>query len=189
MIGEGVYARAYARALFGSAVQRGELENVTQDMIALEKQWQGSQELRSFCQSHLPGAPRNHARIVDQIWGATFSPTVKYLLRILAQWDHLRLIPLITAQFQARVDRAQHCSDVHAFFASEPPQDAVDRVRQMVIEAHGPVMKLAVAVDPELIAGVRIFINDKRVDASLAGRLTRMKYGLSKPMQLAASAR
>ena len=188
MIGEGVYARAYARALFGSAVQRGELDGVTQDVLALEKQWQGSPELRSFCQSHLPGDPRNHARIVDQIWGATFTPTVKYLLRILAQWDHLRLIPLITMHYQAFVDRARHCSNVHAYFACEPRQEEISLIRQMVTDAHGPVMKLAVAVDPTLIAGVRIFINDKRVDASLAGRLTRMRYGLSKPMQLEAAA-
>ena len=188
MIGEGVYARAYARALFGSAVQRGELESVTQDVLALEKQWQGSQELRSFCQSHLPGDPCNHARIVDQLWGTTFTQTVKHLLKLLAKWDHLRLIPLITLHFQAFADRAQNCSNVHAFFACEPQQEEIDRVHQMVADAHGPVMKLTVAVDPDLIAGVRLFINDKRVDASLAGRITRMRYGLSKPMQLEAAA-
>ena len=184
MIGEGVYARAYARALFGSAVQRGELESVTQDVLALEKQWQGSQELRSFSQSHLPGDLRNHARIVDQIWGSSFTHSVIHLLKILAQWDHLRLIPLITRHFQAFADRAQNCSNVHAWFASEPRQEEITHVRQLVADAYGPVMKLTVAVDPSLIAGVRIFINDKRVDASLAGRITRMRYGLSKPMHL-----
>ena len=188
MIGEGVYARAYARALFGSAVQRQELASVTQDILALEKQWQGSPELRSFCQSHLPGDPRNHARIVDQLWGTTFTQTLKHLLKILAKWDHLRLIPLIAAHYQALVDRAQSCSTVRAFFASEPRQEEIDRIHQLVAESHGPIMKLSVKVDPELIAGVRLFINDKRVDASLAGRIARIRYGLSKPMQLEAAA-
>jgi len=184
MIEEGVYARAYARALFGSAVQRGELDGVTQDVLALEKQWQGSPELRRFCQSHLPGSPLSHARNVDQIWGVTFTLSVKFLLRMLAQWDHLRLIPLITQHFQAFVDHAQGCSNVHAYFACAPQQDEIDQVRRLVSDAYGPTMKLTVQVDPTLIAGVRIFINDKRVDASLAGRITRMRYGLSKPMHL-----
>ena len=184
MIDDGVYARAYARALFGSAVQRGELDSVTQDVLALEKQWQGSPELRRYCLSHLPGSPIHHARNVDQIWGVTFTQTVKLLLRMLALWDHLRLIPLITEHYQALVDREQGCSNVQAFFACEPRQAEIDQVRRLVADAYGPVMKLTVNLDPGLIAGVRIFINDKRVDASLAGRLARMKYGLSKPMHL-----
>lgn len=184
MIGEGVYARAYARALFGSAVQRGELESVTQDVLALEKQWQGSQELRSFSQLHLPGDPEHHAGRVEQLWGTSFTRIVIHLLKFLAEWDQLRLIPLITRHFQALTDRAQNCSNVHAWFACEPKQEEIAHVRQLVADAHGPVMKLTVAVDAELIAGVRIFINDKRVDASLAGRMTRMRYGLSKPMHL-----
>ena len=184
MIGEGVYARAYARALFGSAVQRGELENVTQDVLALEKQWQGSPELRSYCQRHMQGARPDHARDVDQIWGVTFTRTVKHLLRMLALWDHLRLIPLITENYQALADRAQGCSNVHAFFACEPRQAEIDQVRRLVAEEYGPIMKLTVNIDSNLIAGVRIFINDKRVDASLAGRLARMKYGLRKPMHI-----
>jgi len=189
MIGEGVYARAYARALLRAATAGGEVDRVTQDVAALELQWNGSPELRRFCRSHLPGSSLDHVRLVDQLWGDTFTRTLKFFLGVLAQWDHLRLVPLVAQQYQALADRAQGCSKVQASFACEPGQDEVDRVRQLVADAYGPVMKLNVRVDASLIAGVRLLINDRRVDASLAGRLARLRYGLSKPMQPGMAAR
>jgi len=188
MIGEGVYARAYARALLGSTVTRDDMESVTQDMLALERQWNGSTELRQFCTRHLPGSPRRQAELVSQVWGHTFTPKVILFLKLLTQWGHLRLIPLITEQFQVLADRAQGCHSVLATFACEPQPAELERVRQMVAEAYGPVIKLTVEVDPALLAGVRLRINDKQVDASLAGRIARLKNGLKKPMQLDAVA-
>jgi F-type H+-transporting ATPase subunit delta len=188
MIGEGVYARAYARALLGSAELSHEVESVTQDVLALEQQWFGSPELRLFCTRHLPGSPRQQAELVAQVWGHTFTPMVILFLELLVQWGHLRLIPLIAEQFQALSDRAQGCHSVVATFACEPQAAEVERVRQRVAEAYGPVLKLTVNVVPALLAGVRIRINDKLVDASLAGRIARLKNGLKKPMQLDAVA-
>jgi F-type H+-transporting ATPase subunit delta len=188
MIGEGVYARAYARALLGAAMELRDAEGVTQDMLALALQWQGSPELRAFCQRHLPGSPRQQAGLVAQVWGRTFTPTVILFLELLVQWGHLRLIPLITEQYQALADRAQGCHNVEAAFACEPRAEEVERVRQLAAEAYGPVLKLTVRVDPVLLAGVRIRINDKQVDASLAGRVARLKNALKKPMPLDAVA-
>lgn len=188
MIGESGYARAYARALLGSAVTRHALEGVTQDMIALERQWNGSPELRQFCTRRLPGSPRQQTELVGQVWGHTFTPTVILFLELLVQWGHLRLIPLITEQFQVLADRGQGCPNVLATFACEPQPAEVERLRQQVAAAYGPVFKLTVKVDAALLAGVRIRINDKQVDASLSGRIARLRNGLKKPMQLDAVA-
>ena len=178
-----VYARAYARALYGSAVARLEAASVTQDVFALEQQWNGSPELRQFCRSHLLGSPRDRAQMVKSIWGETFTRTLTYFLSLLAQRAQLALLPLIIQQYQKMDDRARGRSDVCISFACDPSDGQIERVQKLVSDAYGPVMKLQVKVDPSLIAGVRFSVNDKRVDASLAGRLARLRYGLSKPMQ------
>jgi len=188
MNGEDVYARAYARALYGTVAARHEEASVMLDVQALERQWNGSPELRRFCKSHLPGSPLNRARIVEQIWGESFGRTLMRFLALLAQRDHLSLMPLIILYYQKMDDRAQGRSDVRMSFACEPDDAQVGRIRQLVADACGPVMKTSVQVDPSLIAGVRFFVNDKRVDASLAGRLARLRYGLSRPMQAAVAA-
>jgi F0F1-type ATP synthase delta subunit len=40
---------------------------------------------------------------------------------------------------------------------------------------------MQVAVDPELIAGFVMTMNDQRIDASMSGRLNRLRLGLQKP--------
>ena len=183
MTDDGVYARAYARALYGAATARHEEPNVTDDVLALELQWKGSPELRRFCRSHQPGSPRDRARSVEQLWDKTFTPTMMFFLAMLAQRDQMGLVPLIIQQYQKLDDCAQGRSDVRVSFACEPDEGQIGQIRRLVADACGPVMKLNVRVDPALIAGVRFSVNDKRVDASLAGRLARLRVGLSKPMQ------
>ena len=184
MTNAGVYARAYARGLLHAATQNGTTDEVMRDIQALDDQWYGSPELRTFCTGHLPGNPTRHARLVDNLWGDTFSRLVIFLLRILAMRGQLQLVPHITEQYRLMADRERGCANVRVCFACEPQPEEVERIRRMVADKHGPLMNLTVEVIPDLIAGFRLFINDERVDASLAGRLTRIRYGLSKPMRL-----
>ena len=188
MNGEGVFVRAYARALLGAAQAHQDLENVTQDILALENQWAGSPELRRFCGSRLQGVPSQRSRLISQIWGSTFSRTVLAFLETLAERDHLRYIPLIIVRFRELADRAQGCHNAVATFACEPQEKEVERVRRMITDTYGPVFKLAVRVEPALLAGVRLRIDDRLVDASLAGRIARFKNDLMKPMRLPAAA-
>ena len=188
MNGEGACVRAYARALLGAAQARQALEAVTQDILALDAQWHGSPELRRFCEGHLPGAPSQRTRVIRQIWSDTFSQAVITFLEMLAERDQLRLIPLITVRFQKLADLARGCHTVEASFACEPQEAELERVRRLITETYGPVFKLAVRVEPALLAGVSLRIDDRLVDASLAGRISRLKNDLMKPMRLAAVA-
>ena len=188
MNGDSACVRAYARALLGAAQASQALDAVTQDMLALDAQWQGSPELRRFCGGHLKGAPGQRARRVGEIWGDTFSRTVLTFLEMLAERDQLRLIPLITARFQKTADRARGCRNVEAVFACEPQEQELARVRQLIAKTYGPLFKLAVRVEPALLAGVTLRIDDRLVDASLAGRINRLKNDLTKPQRRAAAA-
>ena len=188
MNGEGACVRAYARALLGAAQASQALDAVTQDMLALDAQWRGSPELRRFCSCHLKGAPSQRSRLIGQIWGETFSRTVLSFLEMLAQRDQLRFIPLITTRFQELTDRARGCRNAEAAFACAPQDAEVERVRRLITETYGPVFKLAVRVEPALLAGFTLRIDDRLVDASLAGRIKRLKNDLMKPERLAAAA-
>ncbi len=71
--------------------------------------------------------------------------------------------------------------------ACEPTEEQVARVRNWVAATRGPAkMEVTVLTDPELIAGMRLFVDDTRIDASLAGRLKRLRVSLRKPVPVAA---
>ena len=178
---DAICARAYSRALYRSAVERQELDAVVADMKALEAQWQGSVELRRFCKMHHPGNTRTHELLVDGLWGKSFSAPVLVMLRTLSHREQLDIIPLVIQQFQIRDDHEQNCTHVELAFALQPTDETLAQIRERVSEARGPLMRMQVKVDKDLIAGFMITLDDHRIDASLAGRLKRLRMGLQDP--------
>lgn len=178
---DAIYARAYARALYRSAVERQELDAVVADVKALEAQWQGSIELRRFCKAHHPGNTRSHELLVDGLWGKSFTAPVLVMLRTLSHRDQLDIIPRVIVQFLIRDDHEQHCTHVDLAFATQPAEETLAQIRERISEARGPLMRMQVKVDADLIAGFMITLDDHRIDASMAGRLKRLRMGLRKP--------
>lgn len=188
MTSESVYARAYARALLSAAQAAQALEEVSSDMLALGEQWDGSRELRLFCRRQRQDAATQRAARIDALWGGTLAPATLHFLRLLSEWGHLRLLRQVVARFAELADRAAGRHHAVAVFACEPAANELARVRQLIAAAYGPLFNLDVRVDGGLLAGVRLRVDDRLVDASLAGRLARLKNGLLKPAPLDAAA-
>lgn len=188
MIAESVYARAYARALLGVATARSELARVTQDIDALEAQWKGSPELRRVCVGRMRSLTGKPSGLITEVWGDTLSGTVRLFLEKLLEVGHLRLLPQVIDRFHELADRAAGRHKVEACFACEPQERELGRVRQLVSAAYGPNFSFDVRVESALLAGVRLRIDDRLVDATLAGRLSRLKHDLMKPMRPDAAA-
>lgn len=178
---DAIYARAYARALYRSAVERQELDLVVADLKALDAQWRGSAALRRFCKMHHPGNAHSHELLIDGLWGKTFAAPVLVLLRTLAHREQLTLIPEVIVQFLIRDDHEQQCTHVDLAFALQPTDETLAQIRERVAEARGPLMRMQVKVDEDLIAGFMITMDDHRIDASMAGRLKRLRMGLQNP--------
>lgn len=174
-----VYARSYARALAQAAITRGLLREVRADMEALEAQWCGSPELRAFCSVHIPGPPSGDALRVRELWRDTFSEPTMILLEQLAAWQNLKCIPLLFKPFFALADAAEARVEIRVTFAQEPQAHELGILQNRAHKAFGSGATLTTAVNPDLVAGMVIRVGDKRIDASLAGRVTRLKRALA----------
>jgi F-type H+-transporting ATPase subunit delta len=180
------YARAFARALQGAAAARREEARVTANVAALEQLWEISPEWRQFCRTRIPGGARARVERVQQLFADALPVVVMQFIEAVAHHDQLALLPDICAQYQRLAAQARGCSRVQMSFACEPTEDQVARVRNWVAATRGPEMEVTVLTDPKLIAGMRLFVDDTRIDASLAGRLKRLRAGLRKPVPVAA---
>ena len=179
---DAVLAHAYARGLLKSAQAQGQEKRVSEDIRALDAQWKNSPELRTFCTGHLRGNSIHHVQMARDLWGTSFSVPVMVLLEGLAKRETLRLIPEIVEVFNESLDRAHKCLHVEARFAVKPDEAMIMGVHDLIRSQYGREYRIVALVDPELIAGFQITINDIRVDASLVGRLKRLRQALNKPM-------
>ena len=178
---DAVLASAYARGLFKTAKALEQEVRVSADIRALDEQWKGSPELRAFCTGHLRGNTIHHARVVRNLWGISFSVPLMTLLENLAKREMLYLIPQIVAFYNELLDIARKFLRIEARFAVKPDEPMIMGVHDLIRKQYGSKYLIVPVVDPELIAGFQITINDIRIDASLAGRLKRLRQALQKP--------
>ena len=102
----------------------------------------------------------------------------KNLLRLLSEYDRLRLAPAIAEQFEAL--RAEHERRVDVQIATAVPVDAAQQ--QALVAAVKKKLNRDVNVewttDPSLIAGAQIRAGDTVIDGSISGELARLRQAL-----------
>lgn len=103
------------------------------------------------------------------------------MLRSLSHREQLGLLPLILEHFHERYDQERRCTHADVAFAVSPDDAMLEQVRQEILKTRGGTLRMEVRVVPELIAGFVITLGDQRIDASMAGRLNRLRMGLRKP--------
>lgn len=120
---------------------------------------------------------RERQRLIKQTVG-NFSPLIQELVGLLAAEQALDQVAALTAQFEADLRRTRDL--VAVTIESPAPLSRVQRasvLRTLPLGRRKPLAKEV--VDPSLIGGVRVSIDDKLLDASLAGSLTNLEQQLT----------
>lgn len=175
-------AHAYARAGFHACTTAKEREALLADLAAVTD---GARRPKPPSASSVEkmetlGGPARRARLARERWGGRVSAITLRLLEALASRDDLHLLRAVHAHCTTLLRRTEGRLRVTAAFAAEPDPDTVTRLRQRLIPAGTP-FDLNVCVQPSLLGGFTVRIDDRLVDASLAGRLARLRTALAQP--------
>lgn len=104
---------------------------------------------------------------------------VMNLLRMLAQRERLSLVPSIYREFQS-LDR-QDKGIVEAEVTVARPFTEAERgeIARRLADATGKRVEMHVIVDASILGGIVVQIGDRLTDASVAGRLERLRHDLA----------
>ena len=176
-------ARAYARAGFRACATAKERDTLLADLAAVAA---GTIRPTPPTPAALKamdalGGPARRALQAREGWHGRVSAIALRLLEALASRDDLRLLGAVRAHCETLLRHAEGRLRVTAAFAAEPEPDTVARLRQRLIPAGTP-FGLTVRVQPDLLAGFTVQIDDRLVDASLSGRLVRLRSALARPL-------
>ena len=171
-----VAERLYARALFEAAQEQGRIEAVQRDLGAFADAVEGSPELASFLANPEVESPAKVGVLGELSEGA--DSLVHNFLRLLAEKGRAGQIPGVRDEFQALVDRAQGRVAVELTTAYELSEDEAASIVAQIEQASGRTVEATRKVDPELIGGMILQAGSLRVDASVRGRLDRLRHEL-----------
>jgi F-type H+-transporting ATPase subunit delta len=104
---------------------------------------------------------------------------VMNFVRLLAEKGRAAEVDEIAAEFDALASAEQHVLDVELTTAHELSDADFARLVARIEQASGRKVQASRRVEPELIGGLVLQAGSMRVDASVRGRLERLRHELS----------
>lgn len=172
--------RPYARALVLAAQSLGILARVRGDMEALQAQWDGSEELRTWCCTARSLPKAAHTEAIKALWGETMAHPTCVLLEALSTAGLLAVIPNVVRVFRRFADTLEARVAVEFVFAAAPSETVLASLTARAKDAYGEKTDITVKVDETLGAGLVIRAGNTQIDASLKGRLARLRRAFSR---------
>jgi F-type H+-transporting ATPase subunit delta len=110
---------------------------------------------------------------------APLSTMAGNFLRTVIEAGRLSALPEVAAQFRTLSNAQGGTSDAVVYSAFPMDGVALADVAAMLEKRFGRKLNVAVALQPELIGGIRVVVGDEVLDTSVKSRLEQMKVALS----------
>ena len=121
--------------------------------------------------------PRAKARLLDELLGDA-DELVRNFVRLTAEKGRVGGIEEIAREFERLVAAEERRLNVALTTAYELSDDEAAQIVEQIVQASGRTVEATRAVDPDLIGGLVLEAGSLRVDASVRGRLERLRREL-----------
>jgi F-type H+-transporting ATPase subunit delta len=171
-----VVDRVYANALFEAARDQNKLEPVGEQLAQLVEAEGKVPELRELLRNPQLDPRARRAALDDVLAGS--DDLLRNFLLVLADKGRAGQLEEIAKEFERLV--AEHEGVVHAELttAVELSDDEAGKLLQQIEQASGRKVEASRSVDPDLIGGIVLQVGSHRLDASVRGRLERLRRQL-----------
>lgn len=170
--------RMYARALFEAAQERDRVEAVHRDLRDFAAAVAATPELSAFL-ANPQIDPSAKADVLGEL-SAGAEELVRNFLRLIVQKGRAGQVIGIAEELQALVDRAQGRVAVELTTAYELSDEEAAAIVSQIEAASSRTVEATRRVDPALIGGMVLQAGSLRVDASVRGRLARLRRELAR---------
>jgi F-type H+-transporting ATPase subunit delta len=123
-------------------------------------------------------ALREREGLVARLLDRHVAKPVANLVRLLAQRGRTELLLAISREFHRLLNEERGIVEAVVTSAKPLARDDRDAVREKVEAMTGEKVELRAEVDESLIGGVTVRIGDRLLDASIRGRLERLRHQL-----------
>ncbi|MDX6490088.1 MAG: F-type H+-transporting ATPase subunit delta [Gaiellaceae bacterium] len=171
-----VVDRVYARALFEAAQEKGRLEPVRDQLEQVVTAAAEVPELRELLRNPQLDPRARAAALEDVLAGG--EELLRNFLLVLVDKGRIGALELIAQEFERLVAEAEGVLSAELTTAIELSDDDERRLLKQIEDASGRKVEATRQVDPELIGGIVLQVGSHRLDASVRGRLDRLRRTL-----------
>ncbi|TML90261.1 MAG: ATP synthase F1 subunit delta [Actinobacteria bacterium] len=168
--------RIYAEALFEAAKENGRLPEVHEELADFAGAVADVPELRSILRNPQLEPSAKAAVLEDLLGGA--EELLRNFLRLAAEKGRIGEIEDIAREFERLMAKAERRLTVELTTALELSDEEAASIVEQIEQASGRKVEATRSVDPDLIGGIVLQAGSLRVDASVRGRLQRLRHEL-----------
>jgi F-type H+-transporting ATPase subunit delta len=169
--------RMYARALYEAATEQNKLDAVREELGDFVEAQRQVPELRELLRNPQLDQ-RLKASALEELLGGD-EELVRNFLLLLAEKNRAGEIDEIAREFDRLVTEAEGILDVELTTAVELSDEETRDVIMQIEKASGRKVEATQRVDPDLIGGLVLQAGSLRLDASVRGRLDRLRQELT----------
>jgi F-type H+-transporting ATPase subunit delta len=168
--------RTYARALFEAAQERGRLEQVSTELGDFVAAVREVPELRNVLRNPEID-PESKAGLVEELLGEA-DELLRNFSRLTAEKGRIGDVEEIAAEFERLMADLERRLTVELTTAYELSDEEAGGIIRRIEEASGRKVEATRRVDENIIGGLILQAGSLRVDASVRGRLERLRRDL-----------
>jgi F-type H+-transporting ATPase subunit delta len=171
-----VFARLLDDALFGAAREREELQETLDNLEEFVNALHESEELRSFFYGvQIPEGQKRRA--IDTLTEEMTASTTNFL-KVLIDNGRMEILEEAVVRYEDLVKEHEGKVEVEFVTAVELSDEEARSIVRQIEEASGRKVEAKREVDRDLVGGIVLQVGSMRIDASVRGRLERLRRDL-----------
>jgi ATP synthase F1 delta subunit len=171
-------AQVYSRALFQSAMEHDDLDEIQQQLSIWSDELAGNKNLQTFFFSPRFSSAEKKEAIRKIIEGG--NERFVNFLELLAERHRLPVTFRIRRAFDELWREEHKMLPVEVTSAVELDEGLVRSIGERIEEKTGRRIELTSRVDPDIIGGLVLRVGNKVLDASVHGRLERLRKQIAR---------
>ena len=172
-----IASKRYSQSLFEAAQENGKLKLVFEELAGLKKVIEDNQSFFKVLEFPFITLDEKY-KIINEVFSQSFDPIICDFLKVLIEKDRVYVLEDIIKDFEELYYDYSRLLKVQVVTAFELKEEYRIRLALKLKELFKQDIVLEVSVDPAIVGGLLIRAKDKIIDATLKGKLDRMKDNL-----------
>ena len=167
-------ASRYAKALIDIATEQNSLDRISEDMRLILDSCKGNHELLVFLRSPVIKNDKKHA-ILNEIFASSVSEVTMKFLDVITSKNREMYIPLIAEAFISQYKALKNIHTAEIVTAVPMDESLRNEVLNLVRKYTHTEVELQEKVNPDILGGYILTMEDKQDDTSLRTKLNKLK--------------
>lgn len=172
-------ASRYAKSLLDLAKEQNNLEEVNNDVTFFLSVCKQSPDLVKLFRNPVVKTDMKQT-VVNKIFASRVTKLTQLFFEIIIRKNREFYIVEIAKEFRNQYNQFKGIMQAQVTTAVELDNQLITEIREFISKQTGKQIELAAKINPEIIGGFLIQMEDKLFDASIASKLSNIKKNLIK---------